>query len=615
MNNSNEDSAFEELLEHIRQERGFDFTGYKRASLRRRVTKQMHSHNIESFGDYLDYLQVHPEEFLPLFNTILINVTAFFRDASAWKYLENNTLPRLLNQKSSGEIFRAWCAGCASGEEAYSLAMLLAETLEMEQFRQRVKIYATDVDEEALTQARHASYTSKEVEPIPQKLRERYLEQVGERYVFRSDLRRGVIFGRHDLLQDAPISRLDLLVCRNTLMYFNAETQAKILDRFHFALNNNGILFLGKAEMLLSHSNLFVPIILPHRIFRLIPRTNRRNRSLLVTPKMKKENYISTDYFLRLQELVFDASPTAEIVVDLEGNLVLVNSTAQYMFDINRLDVGRPLQDLKISYRPLELRSYLDQIYEEPSTILVENVIRHLPEEKIQHLEVKLIPLQENDGTLIGAQIVFTDVTPYYQLQEELQRATQELETTKEELQSSNEELETTKEELQSINEELETTNEELQSTNEELETMNEELQSTNEELQTINDELRLRTNELNQANYFLESVFASLQLGVIVVDRQFNILVWNHKSEDLWGLRNEEVENKSLLGLDIGLPVEQLREPLRNCLEGINVDESIILAARNRRGQDFQCRLTFYPLSGIEMQLRGVILWMEAIE
>jgi two-component system CheB/CheR fusion protein len=182
------------------------------------------------------------------------------RDKTAWNYLQHQTLPRLLNEKSERRQIRIWSAGCASGEEAYTLAMILAEALGIDQFRQRIKIYATDIDEEALTQARHASYSDRDLKSVPDELQQKYFEEVGGRSVFRPDLRRVVIFGRHDLVQDAPISRLDLLVCRNTLMYFNAETQARILDRFHFALNNTGILFLGKAEMLLTHANIFTPI-------------------------------------------------------------------------------------------------------------------------------------------------------------------------------------------------------------------------------------------------------------------------------------------------------------------------------------------------------------------
>jgi two-component system CheB/CheR fusion protein len=179
---------------------------------------------------------VHPEEFGQLFNVILINVTTFFRDDQIWNYLQTELIPAIARQ--NGDPLRVWTAGCASGEETYSVAMLLADALGREQFRDRVKIYATDVDDQALNSARAASYAENQVESVPEEMRARYFMQEGDRYVFDKDLRRSVIFGRHDLVQDAPISRINLLVCRNTLMYFNTEAQTRILARFHFALGD-----------------------------------------------------------------------------------------------------------------------------------------------------------------------------------------------------------------------------------------------------------------------------------------------------------------------------------------------------------------------------------------
>lgn len=254
------DADFEALIDYIKRHRGFDFTGYKRSSLMRRVRKRMQELDLEDFSDYMDRLEVAPEEFVHLFNTILINVTSFFRDRAIWDYLTTEIIPRIAARKESTEPIRIWSAGCASGQEAYTLAISVAEALGVEQLRQRVKIYATDVDEEALNQARHAIFSDRQASSVPPQMLELYFESYNGVYIFRKDLRRSVIFGRHDLLQDAPISRIDLLLCRNTLMYFNAETQSRIIARFHFALNDGGFLVLGKAEMLLSHSDSFTPI-------------------------------------------------------------------------------------------------------------------------------------------------------------------------------------------------------------------------------------------------------------------------------------------------------------------------------------------------------------------
>ncbi|NER27516.1 MAG: PAS domain S-box protein [Symploca sp. SIO1C4] len=614
MNTNEEDRSFETLLDYLRRSRGFDFTGYKRSSLKRRVNKRMHTVNINNFTDYLDYLEVYPEQFIPLFNTILINVTAFFRDKIAWDYLRHHTIPRVLDRKLLKEPIRVWSAGCASGQETYTVAMILAEALGLEKFRQRVKIYATDVDEEALFQARHASYSSEEIDSVPEELQLRYFEKFGDRYIFRSDLRRSVIFGRHDLVQDAPISRLDLLICRNTIMYFNAETQARILARFHFALNDIGALFLGKAEMLLTHANLFSPLNLQYRIFSRVPKVNLRDRLLMLAGSGDQEasKYLVNN--INLQEIAFNTAPEAQIVVDFNGNLVMANLAACSMFGLSSLDLGRLLQDLEISYRPLELRSRIEQVYKEGCSVIVENVSYSLSAGNFKYLKVIFLPLQESGSDVLGVSIVFSDVTRYYQLQSELQRANQELETANEELQSSNEELETTNEELQSTNEELETTNEEMQSTNEELETMNEELQSTNEELQTINDELRLRTDELNQTNAFLNSILASLQAGVVVIDRNYNILSWNNQAYNLWGLRSEEVVQQSFFNLNMGLPVDQVRETINRSLSGEDHLE-VIISATNRLGQAIECRITCDPLIDHNKTRQGAILMMEAVE
>ncbi|MHC5724826.1 MAG: CheR family methyltransferase, partial [Nostoc sp.] len=458
MTSAERNPEFENLLIYLRQNRGFDFTGYKRSTLMRRVQKRMQSFNIEKFEEYLDFLEVHPEEFNYLFNTILINVTAFFRDSSAWEYIAEEILPNLIRNKKTSDQIRIWSAGCASGEEAYTLAMLMAEMLGAEEFRQRVKIYATDVDEDALNQARLAMYSAKDIQTVPDQLRQKYFEVAGKCYVFRPDLRRSVIFGRHDLLQDAPISRLDLLVSRNTLMYFNSETQGRILARFHFALNDHGYLFLGKAEMLLMHSNLFTPLDLKNRIFTKISSVNIRDRLLIMANSVDEESSSRLSRHLRLRDMGFDTAPIAQLVIDINGTLIMMNEQARTLFALSAKDLARPFQDLELSYRPVELRSLIEQAYTERRPITLTNVERHLSNTETQYLDVQITPLQETDTSFLGVSIAFGDVTRYINLQEALQRSQQELETTNEELQSTNEELETTNEELQSTNEELETT-------------------------------------------------------------------------------------------------------------------------------------------------------------
>jgi len=605
-----DDPEFEDLLLYLKDSRGFDFSGYKRSTLMRRMAKRMQAVRVTSFSAYLDYLQVHTEEFTSLFNTVLINVTAFFRDPDAWTYLGDEVLPQMLATKEAGSPIRVWSAGCASGEEAYSLAILLTELLGPEEFRNRVKVYATDVDEEQLAEARQATYPEEAIESLSPERRERYFEAFGGRYVFRKDLRRSVIFGRNDLVQDAPISRVDLLVCRNTLMYFNAETQARILSRFHFALSNGGVLFLGKAEMLLSHGHLFLPTDLKWRIFRKVP---QRLPSPAAFPPDLPEG--SPDRGLvgldRLRNEAFLASPVAQIVVTSDGLVALTNRQAEIVFGISSRDAGRPFRDLEVSYRPAELRRYIEQAQVERRATRVTDVEYTRGVSDTMFLEIHVNPLVDGDGSLLGVTLAFNDVTAARRLHDELEETNRQLESAYEELQSTNEELETTNEELQSTVEELETTNEELQSTNEELETMNEELQSTNDELQNINDELRDRSRELSAAEAFLDAVLASLQAGVTVVDKDLDIQVWNRQAEELWGLRREEVIGQRFLSLDIGLPTDELWPLIRRALVGDGPQETEV-AAVNRRGRKIVVRVVCRPLMDGRDQTTGAILVME---
>jgi two-component system CheB/CheR fusion protein len=612
MNRVEDDPEFEALLQYLKRTRGIDFTGYKRASLMRLTKKRMQRVEVESFNEYLDYLEANPLEINHLFDALLLNVTTFFRDLPAWNGLAQEVIPRIIETKHDNELIRVWSAGCASGEEAYTIAILLAEALGEEEFRRRVKIYATDLDEEAVTSGRLATYSARDVRDVPENLREKYFDVSRTVYTFRSDLRPCVIFGRNNLIQDAPIGHLDLLICRNTLMYFNSETQARVLARFHFALKNKGFLFVGKAEMLLTHANLFAPVNLKYRIFSKLAKMTLRDRLLVMAEAGNTEigNHLMRN--MRLRDESFEYLPVAQIVVDINGNLALANRQSRMLFNISNQDLGRPLQDLEISYRPAELRSRIEQAYIVRRPIQMSHVeLSNSIEGNTSYLDIEVIPLMDINAELLGMLIVFQDVTRYHQLQQELLRSTQELETAYEELQSANEELETTNEELQSTNEELETTNEELQSTNEELETMNEELQSSNEELQTTNEELRDRTDELNRVNAFMDSILTNLRMGMVVLDNRLSIQLWNGGANTLWGLHADEAVGCFFFDLDIGLPVEELRVPIRTCQSGLSDYQEVLLSAINRRGKAIRCRVVCTPLIVVNQQ-QGIILLME---
>jgi two-component system CheB/CheR fusion protein len=598
------DADFEALLEWLKESRGFDFTGYKRPSLARRVTRRMQEVGITSYGEYRDYLELHQDEFTSLFNTILINVTSFFRDLESWEFLATRVLPDLI---ARNQPIRAWSAGCASGQEAYSLAMLLAEQIGVEEFRRRVKIYATDVDEEALTTARLASYTEHEVEGLGPERLATFFEREGSRYVFRKDLRRSVIFGRNDLVQDAPISHVDLLVCRNTLMYLNAMTQQRVLGRLHFALEPHGVLFLGKAELLLSHATTFSPVDLSKRLFKRRndrPFPDRRLRTGVIGATAAADAGADGSSGV-LREQAWLSAPAAQVIIDTEGRLALTNQQASRLFSLAARDVGRPFQDLELSYRPVELRSHIEQAARERRTQWIRGVELHRPGTEPVVLDVQVVPLTDEDLQPLGTTVIFEDVTRYRKLQGELEYANRQLET-------ANEELETTNEELQSTVEELETTNEELQSTNEELETMNEELQSMNDELHSGNDELRQESESVSSRADLLATVLASLRPGVAVLDERHRVVAWNASAEDLWGVREEEVVGQQLADLDIGLPVDRLTPLLRTDGHADGDHGELTVPAVNRRGRSIEVRVTISPLRTRPMSGTGLLVVMD---
>jgi two-component system, chemotaxis family, CheB/CheR fusion protein len=378
-------------------------------------------------------------------------------------------------------------------------------------------------------------------------------------------------------------------------MYFNSSAQARILSSLQFSLRPRGFLVLGNSEALTTRSHQFTPVDLKCRIFHRTP--TRREGHMPDDPRPASPVQSAVDPPpANLRNLSFEVGTSAQIVLDVGGRVVSANHNARSLFRLSVRDVGRQVQDLELSYRPLELRSRLDAIYAERRPMAVRDVEWRRGDDTMW-FDVLLHPIVNPAGALQGTSVAFVDVSPQHRMQDELQRARTELESAYQELQSAVEELETT--------------NEELQSTNEELETTNEELQSTNEELETTNDELRLRSVELDEINNTLESILTSLRSAVVVVDRDMRIQVWNRPAQELWGLRADEVEGEHLMNLDIGLPVERLRQSIRACFAGGQVDP-VAMPAVNRRGRAIDCVVRVTSLIGRDEQVTGAILLMD---
>ncbi|HVF39511.1 MAG TPA: CheR family methyltransferase [Gemmatimonadaceae bacterium] len=603
----------ETLLEFLQKSRNFDFNAYKRPTLVRRLERRMRTLGLASYPEYRDALAKDPGEFDELFNALLINVTDFFRDEIPWVYMTTVIVPRILESKGPDETIRIWSAGCATGEEAYTLVMTLAEHLGIEEFRQRVKVYATDVDTQALTTARQGIYSSKEIGSVPVELREKYFERVEARYAFRKDLRRCMVFGRHDLLHDAPVSKVDLLVCRNTLMYFTASAQARIIARFHFALSEGGFLFLGRAETLLAHSATFAAVDIGRRVFRKVPPVRLATRLTLVSSSETPGIAPDRDDYDEVRGAAFEISTPAQLVVDKDGKLILANAHARSLFKIQKTDIGRSFHELEVSYRPVELRSMIDEAYDQRRVMIASDVKWDTPNGDSRWLDVQVMPLTDMSARVIGVNIAFADSTKTKTLQRKIEQANLALESAYEQLQSTNEELETTNEELQSTVEELETTNEELHATNEELGTLNDELQSTNEELQAMNDVAGQYTDDLDTANLMLESISTSLGHRLIVVDSERRVTMWNAGSEELWGMRLMEVRHSLLDDLDSGLPVPELLEPVKLVLNGTSAGETVDALAINRKGRQQALTFRIVPLLDPEAgNVKGAVILAE---
>ena len=563
------DPQLEAVLARIRDARNFDFRNYKRATLRRRIERRMGERGCDSISGYIGVLDSDPTEYDALIGSMLIKVTSFFRDPEPWETLSGRVIPQLLAEKRPGEEIRVWCAGCATGEEAFTVAMLFADALGPAFYNAELKVFGTDVDERAIAFARHGIYSRDQVAAAPQKLRERWFVEEGGGWQVRKEVRRAVVFGVNNLVSDAPISRLDLLLCRNVFIYLDAALQKRVLTRFHYALRRNGLLMLGKSELIPFAARLFEPVDLVRRIYR----KNGGHDSVVGHERLLNvleggstdrdgRERVEVTVTEQFHHQVLEAVASAIIATDVTGTVLAWNGAAASLWGRPEGDVvGKKLAALNLPGLAGELlieqssavREGRSQSERSPGTVT------RASDSRLTQLEVEVTPLHSTGNEVNGLVYTARDITSVRELELELRKSTadrqnvyEELQTINEEMQSSNEELETTNEELQSANEELQTTNEELQSTNEELETTNEELQSTNAELDATNRELAARTEEINTLAYFQRTIIRSLGSAVVVLDEKGRVKVWNLAAERLLGLSEEEAQGQALWTLHV---------------------------------------------------------------
>jgi two-component system CheB/CheR fusion protein len=558
---------------------GHDFSGYKEKTFMRRVRRRMQIAEVDSLSGYVERLREEPEEVTLLFRDLLIGVTTFFRDKDAFDSLEEMVIPQLI--ESSADTVRIWVPGCATGEEVYSIAILVREQLEQRHDGPRVQIFATDIDEAALAVARAGRYPGALMEGIAPERLARFFSRDDGSYTVVKQIREMCIFSAHSVVRDPPFSRIDLISCRNLLIYLGAEFQSRVIPTFHFALKPGGYLFLGTSENISQFGDLFQRIDKKQRLFQRrdhvatplhlpFPATGMRHLVEGIEPR--REQVPPAANLRRMAETrVLESFAPAYVVVNRDGDIVYYSSrTGRFL----EAAAGMPTRQLLASAR-LDLRNALQEAMETRQRTVREPLPIDV-EDRRQDVRITVEPLGDHETDPLFV-VLFTDIGPPVSPSAAVrgrsaddlnaEHLDRELRDTRERLQSTVEEYETALEELKAANEEMVAGNEELQSTNEELETSKEELQSVNEELHTVNAELSSKIDELDRANADLRNLFDSTQIATIFLDHDLIIRSFTAAATSIFNLISTD-RGRPLTDIAHHLEIDDLRRDIRIVLE-----------------------------------------------
>ncbi|HZT86687.1 MAG TPA: CheR family methyltransferase, partial [Stellaceae bacterium] len=572
------DGALREATDHLTQicsilrtRTGHDFSGYKETTVVRRVQRRMRVLLIDEVPEFIERLRRDPIEVELLFQDLLIGVTSFFRDPDSFQALEKDVIPQLFEGKSADDTVRVWVPGCSTGEEAYSLAILLREYQARSHSPPALQVFASDINEQALDFARTGRYPASIARDVSAQRLAHFFQREDGTYRISSDIRGACLFAQHDLLRDAPFSKLDLVSCRNLMIYLNPELQSRIVPLFHYALREGGYLFLGSSENVTRHPRLFAPADRSHHIYRRLPPAERKVPEFpLVTsnvghrapsPAARPPSTELTLSALAERQLLDRYSP-AYVIINPDGDVLYTSArTGKYL----ELPTGAPDTNIFVLARPglrLDLRAAIHRAATRGEAVVQRNVSVGTNGGRLT-VDLFVQPLRPAGGHDGPLMVIFqdlgvvereTDAASAGRREEAhtagIDQLEMELRITKERLQTTTEELESSNEELKSRNEELSSMNEELQSTNEELETSKEELQSINEELQTVNAELKARVDELSRANSDIANLLESTQIATLFLDRDLAITSFTPAAKELFHL----VES------DAGRPIAHVR-------------------------------------------------------
>lgn len=585
-----------DILILLRTGTGHDFKHYKRATVLRRIERRMQVTAQPELGAYYRYLQDNPEETKALLADMLIGVTNFFRDREAFEALERDIVPQLVGAAVSAqpekEEIRIWSAGCSTGEEAYSLAMLVNDQLQLEASNASLQIFATDIDERAISFGRAGLYPQAIVTDVPPTRLRHYFIKEDEHYRIRKEIREKVLFAKHSLLSDPPFSQIDLIVCRNLLIYLDREVQREILQMFHFALRPGGFLFLGSSESADACHELFTPVDKRNRIFRAKAGTASSRR----TPTVPRGGYVRSNIsrqapqnvvqrklsFADIHQRALERYAPPSMIVDTNTDILHMSEGAGRFLRHVGGELSRNLLTLILPELRLEIRTTLFQVQQSGLAVKSREVPIKREERRYKvSLEAQPYKDDESDGEFVL--VIFEEVevdpsqaTATTLLQTEsqvLSNLERELQRTKLHLQDTIEQSEISSEELKASNEEMQAINEELRSATEELETSKEELQSINEELLTVNYELKTKVEETDKINDYLTNLIASTDIATVFVDRSMRIKWFTPRATDIFSMLPVDT-GRSLLDITHRLHYDDLASDAALVFESLNMIE-----------------------------------------
>ncbi|HZR88141.1 MAG TPA: CheR family methyltransferase [Bradyrhizobium sp.] len=610
------------IADILRDKTGNDFHGYKQNTFLRRVQRRVQVVQIDDISAYVEFLRNDKDEAQHLFNDLLIGVTEFFRDKREFEVLETNVIPKIFEGKSAGQEVRVWVLGCATGEEAYSIAILLREHMMTLDDAPQVQIFATDIDGRALATARVGRYrTTIENDMTPERLA-RWFVREGDTYCVVKELREMCVFSQHNVTKDAPFSKLDLVSCRNLLIYLNAELQNRVLPLFHFALLPGRFLFLGNSENVTRHPNLFAPVDRRARIFRRLdtgtrlppefPITTSPGRPSVELPPVR--NFGPDVGLERRAQRIAERYAPAYVITDENFHILHFSGrTGRY---IEPTAGTATLDLLSLVHRDLrlELRTALSRARETNQAVQADQVSLAVNGHGVL-VDMAVEPIQESQDAHRNFLVLFKDAParsgegPDQQANsmvrsEHVERLESELRATRERLQATIEELESTNEELKSSNEEYQSVNEELQSANEELETSREELQSVNEELATVNGELAQRVQELTRATGDLKNFLESTQIATVFLDNDLRVMNFTPATTQLLHLVETDV-GRPISHIKARIPIEELYEDIRKVLRMLASAERELTAPDS--GTRYIVRIL--PYRSIDNFIAGVVI------